>query len=82
MLPIDSVAKWLIFLGLGITGLGLLLFLAARIPGMNRLGSLPGDIRYTSPGGNLSCFVPLASMILVSLILTILLNIVIRLINR
>jgi hypothetical protein len=78
----DSLAKWLIFLGLGIAGLGLLLFLGARIPGLNRLGSLPGDIRYTSPGGNISCFVPIVSMILVSLVLTVLLNVIIRLINR
>jgi len=44
------------------------------------LGHLPGDIHIQN--GNFSFYFPLASSILVSVILTILLNIIIRLIRK
>jgi hypothetical protein len=44
------------------------------------LGRLPGDIRIQRE--NMSCFIPIASMIVLSLILTIVLNLIIRLLNR
>ena len=44
------------------------------------LGRLPGDIRIQTE--NMTCFIPLASMIVVSVLLTLLLNIIIRLMNR
>jgi hypothetical protein len=43
-------------------------------------GHLPGDIRFERDG--FSCFVPLASMILLSLVLTVVLNIILRILNR
>ena len=46
------------------------------------LGSLPGDIRYTSADGSFGCFVPIVSSIVLSIILTIALNVIVRLINR
>ncbi len=82
MFVIDSVWKWIVLIGIGLVLFGLLLGLLGRIPGVSRLGNLPGDIRYTSPGGGFSCFVPIVSSILLSIILTIVLNLVIRLINR
>lgn len=56
------------------------LMLLARVPFFSRLGSLPGDIRIE--GAGFSCFIPLASMILLSIVLTVVLNIVVRIINR
>lgn len=44
------------------------------------LGRLPGDIHFQR--GGFSCFIPLATSILLSLILTVLLNIFMRWINR
>jgi hypothetical protein len=44
------------------------------------LSSLPGDIRIETDG--FSCFVPIVSMILLSVLLTILLNIILRLLSR
>lgn len=44
------------------------------------LGRLPGDIRIS--GENVTCLIPLATSILLSIILTIALNIVIRMMNR
>ncbi len=82
MFQLDSLAKWLIVLGLGVAALGALLLLIGRVPGLDRLGSLPGDIRYQSADGRFSCFVPIVSMILISVILTIVLNVVLRLLNR
>ncbi len=82
MFQLDSLAKWLIVLGLGVAALGGLLLLAGRVPGLDRLGSLPGDIRYQSADGRFSCFVPIVSMILVSVVLTIVLNVILRLLNR
>ena len=82
MFQLDSLAKWLILLGLGVAAFGALLFLLGRIPGADRLGSLPGDLRFELAGGRVSCFVPLASSILLSIILTVVLNVVIRLLNR
>lgn len=82
MLQLDSVGRWLIFIGLGIAVIGLAIFLAGKVPFLSRLGSLPGDIHYTSPDGRISCFVPIVSAILISLILTVVLNVIVRLLNR
>jgi hypothetical protein len=44
------------------------------------LGHLPGDVHIQREGW--SCYVPIVSMILLSVLLTIVLNIVIRLLHR
>ena len=54
------------------------IFLADRI-GIH-LGRLPGDIRIQR--GSLTCFFPLATMILLSIGLTILLNLLVRLFKK
>lgn len=78
----ETIGRWVFFIGLGIAALGGLIWLASKIPGLDRLGSLPGDIHYTSPDGSFGCYVPIVSMILISLVLTILLNVIVRLINK
>jgi hypothetical protein len=78
----EPLARWLIIIGLGIAALGALLFLLGKVPFLNRLGHLPGDIRYQSPDGRLTCFVPIVSSLLLSIILTIVLNVVVRLLKR
>ena len=82
MFQIDTFGRWLIFIGLGIAALGLLLLLLGKVPFVNRLGSLPGDIRYQSADGRVSCLVPIVSSILISIVLTIVLNVIVRLLNR
>jgi hypothetical protein len=81
-MQVDTVGKWLLYVGIGLAVIGGLLILASRVPVLNQLGRLPGDIRYENPDGRFSCFVPIVSMILVSLILTVVLNVVVRLLNR
>ncbi|MEX0789071.1 MAG: DUF2905 domain-containing protein [Anaerolineales bacterium] len=71
---LNSVGKWVLILGLGITTLGGVLWLAGRL-GLP-LGRLPGDIRFEA--GGMTCFIPLATSILLSLALTLLLNLVLR----
>lgn len=72
-------------LGKGVAALGVVLVLAGGLlwilgrTGLP-LGSLPGDIRIEREG--LSCYLPLVSMILLSLLLTVLLNVILRLLNR
>jgi hypothetical protein len=72
------LARIFIILGLVMVVIGGLIYLFGRlgIP----LGRLPGDIRIQ--GENVTCILPLATMILLSVVLTVLLNIILRLINR
>jgi hypothetical protein len=72
------LGKGILILGLVLVLLGGLFWVLGRagLP----LGRLPGDIRIERDG--FSCLVPVASMILVSILLTVLLNVVIRLFNR
>jgi len=74
----STLGKGLAALGLMLIVVGGLLWLLGRtgLP----LGRLPGDIRFE--GENASCFVPLASMVILSIVLTVVLNVVIRLLNR
>jgi hypothetical protein len=79
-MDLDSIGRVLLLLGVGVFGVGILFVVAARIPGVNQLFNLPGDIRIES--GNVSCFFPIVSMIILSLLLTVVANIIIRFLNR
>ena len=78
MPDLSTLARWLIILGMIILAIGGILWLIARsgLP----LGKLPGDIQIETKG--LSCFIPLVSSILLSIILTILFNLILRIINK
>jgi len=69
-----------IFLLLGVAFLMIagVIFLVERL-GI-QVGRLPGDIRIQR--GNLTCFFPLATTILLSIVLTVLLNLIIRLFKK
>ncbi|MCC6800876.1 MAG: DUF2905 domain-containing protein [Anaerolineae bacterium] len=78
-MDLSSAGRLLLFAGALLIAAGLLFIALGRIPGL-RLGHLPGDIRVERSG--FSCFFPLATMIILSLVLTLALNLLIRLINR
>lgn len=78
MFDLQSFGRILLVIGGAIALLGLLLVMGGRF--LPWLGRLPGDIHIQR--GNVSCFLPLATSIIVSLLLTIVLNIIIRLLNR
>lgn len=69
MSELDSLARMLMLFGVVLLVVGGLLLLAGRLPG---LGRLPGDIIVQRDG--FSLYLPLATMLLLSIVLTILLN--------
>lgn len=71
----DSFGRWMILIGLGVAALGVAIVLLSRL-GLP-LGRLPGDIRLQ--GQNITCLIPLATSIVLSILLTIALNILLRL---
>ena len=77
-MSLDSLARILMILGIALFVTGGLIYLFSRL-GIN-LFQLPGDIRLQS--GNVTCLVPLLSTILISIPLTVILNLVIRLLNK
>jgi hypothetical protein len=73
----SELGKWLVLGGIGLAFLGALIWLLGRIP---FFGNLPGDIRIQTQ--NFTCFIPIVSMIIVSIVATIILNIIIRIVNK
>ncbi len=71
-----DLGRLLIVLGAVILLVGGLLLLVGRVPG---LGRLPGDV--TIQRDNFTFFAPCGTMILVSVVLTIVLNVVVRLLR-
>lgn len=69
----SSLGRGLVYLGLGLALLGGLVVLLGRVVD---LGNLPGDLVYR--GENVRVYVPIATMIVLSVILTLLLNLALR----
>ena len=67
-----DLGRILLVIGLVVAGIGLLAVLGFRLP----FGNLPGDIRIGDDRG--SVFIPIGTMIVVSIVLTILLNLLLR----
>lgn len=73
MTDLSQIGKIILAVGFALVVLGGVLLLAGRVP---LLGRLPGDIIIRR--GPATIYIPLATMLLLSLILTILLNILFR----
>lgn len=73
-----TISRYLVIGGIILIVLGGLFWLGGKI-GLP-LGRLPGDIRIEGKNG--SFYFPLASSILISVVLTILLNVIIRLLRK
>lgn len=71
---LEPLGRLLIIGGIVLAVIGLLLVLAPNIP---FLGRLPGDIRIETD--RVTIFIPLGTMLVLSLILTIVLNVIDRL---
>ena len=72
-MALDSLGKLLIYIGVVIVMIGAFFLLLSRMPWFGRL---PGDITWQKEGWTL--YIPITTMILVSIILTIILNFVFR----
>ena len=70
--------RLLLIIGLAIAFCGVVILVATRY--LPWLGNLPGDIRIE--GDKYNIYFPLASMILISILGTILLNVVLRIFRR
>jgi hypothetical protein len=79
-MDLQATGRILILIGIGISVLGGLFLLLGRLGVFGNLGHLPGDIRIERQG--ITCLVPITSAILISIILTAILNILVRIINR
>ena len=73
----SNLAKIIIFTGLILIFIGILLLLFGNI--FSWFGRLPGDIRIQKE--NFSFYAPLTSMLLLSLFLTLIINLIIRLLK-
>jgi hypothetical protein len=71
-----GIGRILVAAGLVLAAIGLLLIVAPQVPGLDRLGRLPGDIFIQR--GNTTVFIPIVTSILLSVALTIILNLFIR----
>ena len=71
-MDLQTTGKLAVLLGISLTIVGGLLWVGGRLG----LGALPGNVRFEGQGW--SCFVPIGASILLSLLLTLALNVVLR----
>jgi hypothetical protein len=74
LMTASTLGRGLVYLGLGLALLGGLVLLLGRVVD---LGNLPGDLVYD--GDNVRVYVPIATMIVLSVVLTLLVNLALRL---
>lgn len=73
-----ELGRLLIIIGLAVAFCGVVILIAIHY--FPWLGNLPGDMRWES--GNYKVYFPLATMILISILATILLNVILRIFRR
>jgi hypothetical protein len=77
MSPLEQMGRVMLVLGGFVVGLGLLMLVASRFP---LLGRLPGDLQIK--WGNVSCFFPLVTGLVLSVLATIVLNLIVWLLRK
>lgn len=70
----EGIGRALVFVGIAIAVVGLLFMLGSKIP---LLGKLPGDLIFRR--GDSTIYLPIATSIVVSIVLTVILNMAFRL---
>jgi hypothetical protein len=76
MADVSGAGRFLLVTGVVLSAIGALLILAPRVPGLDRLGRLPGD--FVVERGPVTIFFPIVSSIVISVLLTIVLNLISR----
>jgi hypothetical protein len=76
MSDLSGTGRLLLITGLVLAAAGALLILAPRFPGLDRLGRLPGD--FVVERGPVTVFIPIVSSLVISVLLTIVLNLILR----
>jgi hypothetical protein len=78
MLPsLESIGRVILIIGISITIIGVGIWVIARVTGWERF---PGTIKWQS--GNFTCIVPLLASIVLSVLLTLIFNLLIKWFNR
>jgi hypothetical protein len=72
MTSLSGIGKMLLLLGLAVAALGVVLLIVDKVPGLRVLGRLPGDITWRGKHG--SVYFPLATCLLLSVIVSLLLH--------
>ena len=72
-MAVESLGRMILYIGIILVLIGGFFILAAKVPWFGRL---PGDIIYRR--GGMTIFLPITTMVLVSIVLTLLMNIVWR----
>lgn len=75
---LDRIGLWLVIFGIVLALLGGLIWLLARL--FPNLSQFPGTIRIQ--GAGFTCVFPVLAMILLSVLLTIVLNVIARFLNK
>lgn len=76
MSELGALGRILVIGGAIIAAIGLLILLIGKIPGLNWLGRLPGDILIRREG--FTFYAPIATMLILSLLLTLVVNLLRR----
>ena len=76
MTDLSGLGGVLLVAGLVMAVVGGVLLVAGRVPGLDRLGRLPGDL--VVQRGPVTVFLPIVSSIVISILLTIVLNLILR----
>jgi hypothetical protein len=76
-MTLEDLGRAVLISGLVIAALGVVLMLGGRVP---FLGRLPGDISFRWDG--VSFYFPIVTSIVISILLTVGLNLILRLFNR
>jgi hypothetical protein len=73
MFDLMQIGRWIIIAGIGLSLTGSLIYAAGKFGG---LSSLPGTLRFE--GSGLTCVVPILGSIILSIVLTVVLNLLAR----
>jgi len=76
MPDLSVIGRWLMIAGVTLVVIGGLVWLAGRIPGLK---AIPGTLQVNL--GGITCIFPLLAMIVLSLVLTVILNVLARLLR-
>jgi len=76
----QTLGRILLAAGLGLALIGLIVIIAARSGVMRGLSDLPGTLRIEASG--ITCVIPILASILLSVVLTIGINLLLRWLNR
>jgi hypothetical protein len=74
---LEVIGRWLVIFGIVLAVIGGIIWILGRFFGLN---DLPGTLRIEGPG--ITCVFPVLAMIVISVVLTVILNLAARWFNR